>query len=165
MGYSPQPPSRYCVPPFPVRRGFITARRSRCVHHPALPSCSHRLRISLFFPRRLALRFHAFEWQLATSPAGSALSYHFPLHDSILADLSTLHFRQSFIVFAPRSISRRLSLTASFRRPFHRYINDLSCAVGSSQEPPCPVHAFYWRTKSRHLRQQPQTTQMPLPSS
>ena len=58
----------------------------------------------------LCLRLYAFEWQLATSPAGSALSYHFPLHDSILADLSTLHFRQSFIVFVSRSISRRLSL-------------------------------------------------------
>ena len=50
----------------------------------------HCLRISLFFSRRLALRFRAFEWQLATSPAGSALGYHFPLHDSIFADLSTL---------------------------------------------------------------------------
>ena len=71
-----------------------------------------------YFFRRLALRFHAFEWQFATSPAESALSYHFPLHDSIFADLSTLYFRQSFIAFASRSISRRLSpITASFRRP------------------------------------------------
>ncbi len=43
-----------------------------------------------FFSRRLALRFHAFEWQLATCPAGSALSYHFPLHNSTFADLYTL---------------------------------------------------------------------------
>ncbi len=35
---------------------------------------SNCLRISLFFSRRLALRFHAFEWQLATSLAESALS-------------------------------------------------------------------------------------------
>jgi len=178
---------------------------------------------SLFF-RRLALRFHAFEWQLATSPAGSAPSYHFPFHNSIFADLSTLYFRRpsssshlalffpstrsscpclrvalsykpgricaQLPLSAPRFHPRRslyslipqifhrlrISLyfsstlspiTASFRRPFHRYINDLSfsCAVGSSQELPSPVHAFYWRTKSRYLRQQPQTTQMPLPSS
>ena len=66
----------------------------------------HRLRISLFFSLRLALRFYAFEWQLATSPAGSALNYHFPLHDSILADLSTLHFRQSFIVSVGNGRSR-----------------------------------------------------------
>ena len=137
MGCSPQPSSRYCVPPFPVRRGFIMTRRSRCVHHPALPSCSHRLRISLFFSstcssfpcafewqfsykhgwicaqlplsvpqfhlrrylsniyfhhsfivsdpvlsRRLALFFHAFDWHLATSPAGYAPSCHFPFHHS-----------------------------------------------------------------------------------
>ncbi len=28
---------------------FIMTRRSRCVQHPALPTCFHRLRISLFF--------------------------------------------------------------------------------------------------------------------
>ena len=43
-------------------------------------------------------------------------------------------------------------VSASFRRPFHRYINDLpfSCAFGSSQEPPRPVLALYWRTKPRY---------------
>ena len=71
------------------------------------PSSSSHL---AFFSRRLALRFHAIEWQFATSPAESALSYHFPLHDIILADLSTLYYRQFFIDFASRSVSRGLFL-------------------------------------------------------
>ena len=86
MGYSPQPPSRYCVPPFPVRRRFIMARRSRCVHHPALPLCFHRLRISLFSSSTRSSFPCAFERSLATSTAGSALSCHFPFHNSIFAD-------------------------------------------------------------------------------
>ncbi len=58
-----------------------------------------------------------------------------------------------------------MCLFASFRRPFDWYINDhsFSCAVASSQEPPSPVHALYWRTKPQYLRQKPQTTQMQLP--
>jgi hypothetical protein len=61
------------------------------------------------------------------------------------------------------------SITSSFRRPFQRYINDLSflCAIGSigsSQEPPNPVRALYKQTKPRDLRQQPHTTRkMPIP--
>ena len=68
MGYSPQPSSRYCAPPFPVRRGFIMTRRSRCVHHPALPSCSHRLRISLFSSSTRSSFPCAFEWQFSYKP-------------------------------------------------------------------------------------------------
>jgi hypothetical protein len=65
-GASPQPPSRYRVPPFPVRRGLLMARRSHFVHNPKLPSCFHRLRILLFFsstrssypcPRVAAVRY------------------------------------------------------------------------------------------------------------
>ncbi len=70
------------------------------------PSLYSHLAFSFLF-RRLALRFHDFEFQLATSRAGSALIYHFPFHNSIFADLQ---FRHSIIVFAYRSIFRRLSL-------------------------------------------------------
>ncbi len=68
-------------------------RRLRCVNNPALPSCFHRPSTSLF-SRLLARHFHACEWLLATSPAASAPSYY------IFANLSTLHFRYFFIVFA-----------------------------------------------------------------
>ena len=202
MGYSPQPSSRYCVPPFPVRRGFIMTRRSRCVHHPALPSCSHRLRISLFssstrssFPcafewqfsykhgwicaqlplsvpqfhlrrylsniyfrhsfivsdpvlsRRLALLFHAFDWHLATSPAGYALSctsrstIHLPHISTILFSLSeiwTMPLSASTVEHHQRCCLPTnfflFFIPATFRRPFHWYINDLYrfCAFGSS---------------------------------
>ena len=71
--------------------------------------------LALFF-RRLAFHLHSFEWQLAKSPAGSALSYHFPFYNSIFADLSTHKFSHSFIVFASRFFSRRLSLP--LRHPF-----------------------------------------------
>ena len=47
------------------------------------------------FFRLPALHLHAFEWRLATSPAGSAPSYNFSFHNSIFADLPTLH---SFIL-------------------------------------------------------------------
>ena len=90
----------FSVPQFNLRRSLYSL----------LPTSLIVFASRSFFPRRLALCFHAFEWQLATSPAGSALSYHFPLHNSIFANLSTLQFRHSFIVFASRSISRRLSL-------------------------------------------------------
>ncbi len=46
------------------------------------------------FSRLLALHFHALKLQLATSPAVSAPSYHFPFHNSIFVDLSTLYFRR-----------------------------------------------------------------------
>jgi hypothetical protein len=154
-------------------------------------------------------------------PGRICSSYHFPFHNANFADLSTLHFRPSFIVFASRSFfpsisslflclrmavsykpgricaqlplsvpqlhlrrsiyssitpffyRRRISLffsstfssvTASFRRPFHRYINDLSflCAFGSTQEPLVPFMPYTGK-QTQYLRQQPQTTQMPLP--
>ena len=116
-------------------------RRSRCVHHHALPSCSHRLRISLLFSRLLALHVHAVEWQLATSPAGSAPSYHFSFHNSIFA--ASLHFRHAFIVFLSRRLAhhfRRVVVSEtspagsspSCRFPFH----DLSSPILFYQEPP-----------------------------
>jgi hypothetical protein len=88
----------------------------------------------------------------------------FHLRRSLYSLIPPFFHRLRILLYLSSTLS---SITASFRRPFHRYINDLSfsCAVGSSHELPSPVHAFYWRTKSRYLRQQPQTTQMPLPSS
>ncbi len=46
------------------------------------------------FSRLLALHLYALKWQLATSPALSAPSYHFSFHNSIFADLSILYFRR-----------------------------------------------------------------------
>ncbi len=138
-----------------MRRGFITTRRSCCVHNPKNPSCFHRLCIkssqvikpqsckeqgarikkgggmpriifrshpippdvapvgqcagstrlystrsqtwscaSRSLSRLLALHFHALKWQLATSPAVYTPSYHFPFHNSISVDLSTLYVRR-----------------------------------------------------------------------
>jgi hypothetical protein len=113
---------------FPFHKSIFADHSTIYFRRPSSPS-----HLALF-PRRLALCFHAFEWQLATSPAGSALSYHFPLHDSILADLSTLHFRQSFIVFAPRFISRRLSL--SLRHP------SVVPSIGTSTTSRVPLEAL-----------------------
>ncbi len=70
----------FFVPQFNLRRSLCSI----------LPTSFVVFASRSFFFSRLALRFHAFEWKLATSPAGSALSYHFPLHDSIFADPSTL---------------------------------------------------------------------------
>ncbi len=82
----------FSVPRFHLRRSLYSS----------LPTFFHCCRISLF-SRRLALYLNSFKWQLATSPAGSALSYHFPFYNSIFADLSTLRFRHSFIALASRS--------------------------------------------------------------
>ena len=49
------------------------------------------------FSRLLALHFHALKWQVATSPAATAPSYHFPFHNSIFADLSALYFRRPLL--------------------------------------------------------------------
>ena len=131
-------------------------RRPRFVHNLKLPSCFHRLRISLFFsPTRsshpclrvavcyksgwicaqlpfsvprfrirrslyssLSTFFHCCRISLFLSSTRSSftflqarrVSYHFSFCNSIFADLSTLQFRHSFIVFASRSFSRRLFL-------------------------------------------------------
>jgi hypothetical protein len=78
---------------FPVRRGFIMTLRSCCVSN-----LKNRRAFIIFasrsFSRLLALHFHALKWQLATSPALSAPSYHIPFHNSIFADPSTLFFRR-----------------------------------------------------------------------
>jgi hypothetical protein len=96
--------SRFFSYHFPFHNSIFTDLSALYFRRPSLSS-----HLALIF-RRLAIRFHAFEWQLATSPDGSALRYHFLFHNSIFADLSTLQFRHSFIVLAARSISRRLSL-------------------------------------------------------
>ncbi len=70
-------------------------RRACYVLNPENPPYFHRLRISLFFPSTRS-SFQCLKvavTSVATSPAVSAPSYHFPFHSSIFADLSTPHFR------------------------------------------------------------------------
>ena len=66
----------------------------------------------------------------------------FHLRRSLYSLISPFFHRLRILLYFSSTLS---SITASFRRLFHRYINDLafSCAVGSSQEPPSPVHALY----------------------
>ena len=125
------------------------------------------------FPRRLSLCFHATIYKPGRICAQLALSApRFYLRRSLYSLISanyssSLHHLHLALFLVDSLFHYGILLSPLPSSIGHRYIKDISfsCAVGSSQEPPSPVHAFYWQSKSRYLRQQPQTTQMPLPSS
>ena len=114
----------------PVRHGFIMTRRSCCVHNPKTPSCFHRLRISLFssstrssFPCLKAVVSYKSGRICAQLPFSVP---QFNLCQSLYSLLPPIFNRLCISLYFPLTLS---SIMASFRRPFHRYINDLSCAV------------------------------------
>ncbi len=98
----PQPPSRWRIPPLPMRIGFIMTRHLRCVQYRAIPPCFNRLRIYLF----ISYTSSSFPChQVAVSHKPSRIFAQLPLpvsQPSLRRYLSALHFHHFITVFAYR---------------------------------------------------------------